>query len=276
MRQAALLDRYSIEALLLPRARARVLTANRRCRRRAVPCCSQLCLRLINIIVILCGGALGAVAMTSSSSGAMSGASWTNGLYGVAIGLVVSGLLGQWVAHQGMKEVDVFCKAYFTLMVCLTMVMLWLSLFMTFNLNEVKWLVKGWIYTHWGEFWSSLEPQTQDDLADAGGCSADGKKMSELNDDCWEALKQYIFRSWKVGGLLAVLLAVLLPFNIFFAGTKIGWGEAMDAVQSFISLVSIGNGACVRACVRGSMHGVHGRPSHGSLQLGGSKARSPL
>ena len=74
------------------------------------------------------------------------------------------------------------------------------------------------------------------------GCSASGHNMSDLDDDCWEALKQYIFRSWKVGGLLVVVMVMLLPFNIFFAGTKIGWSVAMDAVQSVISFISIGNG----------------------------------
>ena len=202
---------------------------------------NDLCLKLINGAVVLVGVALAAVAMSASSSGGGASA-WTLGLYIAAAGLFVSGLLGQWVAHTGFKEVDVVTKVYFVLMVSMTMLMLWLSLFMTFNLNEVKWLVKGWIYMNWAEFWASLPESDQGMLENTGGCSADGHAMSDLDDDCWEALKQYIFRSWKVGGLLVVVMVVLLPFNIFFAGTKIGWSEAMDAVQSVISFISIGNG----------------------------------
>lgn len=121
----------------------------------ALQAANDLCLKLINGAVVLVGVALGAVAMSASSSGGGASA-WTLGLYIAAAGLFVSGLLGQYVAHTGFKEIDVVTKTYFVLMVCLTMLMLWLSLFMTFNINEVKWLVKGWIYMNWTEFWESL------------------------------------------------------------------------------------------------------------------------
>ena len=201
---------------------------------------------LINVVVLLCGAGLGVVALTSPSSASTLGTYWSSGLSGVAAGLIASGLLGQWTAlreRQGFDEVDLISSAYFALMVLLAMATVWLSLFMTFNIDEVKWVTKAWIYTHWAEFWASLSSEEQTRLHEAGGCSAEGHAMSALNDDCWEALKQSIFHSWKAGGLLAAMMAVLLPFNIFFAGTKIGWKPAMDAVQSVISFVSIGNGA---------------------------------
>lgn len=204
--------------------------------------CFQRCLWLINVVVILCGIGLGVTAVTTSSSGSTLGTSWSSGLAGVAVGLVVSGYIGMWLAQKGFSEIDLISTLYFALMVCLMMVSIWLSFFMTFNIDEVKWLTKAWIYTNWAEFWASLSSDEQAHLQETGGCSAEGHAMSALNDDCWEALKQSIFHSWKAAGLIAVLMAVLLPFNIFFAGTKIGWKSAMDSVQSVISFVSIANG----------------------------------
>ena len=201
---------------------------------------------LINVVVILCGAGLGVIALSSPGSASTLGTYWTSGLSGVAAGLIASGILGQWTAlrdRQGFDEVDLISSIYFALMVILMMATVWLSLFMTFNLDEVKWVTKAWIYTNWATFWASLSVEEQTSLQEAGGCSAEGLAMSALNDDCWEALKESIFRSWKAGCLLAVMMAVLLPFNIFFAGTKIGWKPAMDAVQSVISFVSIANGA---------------------------------
>lgn len=206
--------------------------------------CAQRCLGLINVVVILCGVGLGAVAITSSNSSATIGTAWTSGVAGVAGGLIASGFLGLWVSKResGFGEVDMISNLYFALMVILLMVTLWLSLFMTFNIDEVKWITKAWIYSNWAEFWAALSPGEQTHLQETGGCSAEGHAMSELNDDCWEELKQSIFRSWKLGGLLAVIMAALLPFNIFFVGTKIGWEIAMDALQSVMSFVSIANG----------------------------------
>lgn len=163
----------------------------------------------------------------------------------MAIGLIATGVIGQWVAlreQRGFDEVDLISEAYVALMVVLMAAMIWLALFMTFNLDQVKWIVKFWIYTHWREFWASLSSEEQTHLTDVGNCTSEGNAMSELNDNCWEALKLSIFHSWKLGGLLAGIMAVLLPFNVFFAGTKIGWGHAMDAVQSFIAYVSIAAG----------------------------------
>lgn len=206
--------------------------------------CAQRCLGLINVAVILCGVGLGAGIITSSGSSATIGAAWVSGVTGVAAGLTASGLLGLWVARreQGFGEVDLISNLYFALMVILLMVTFWLSLFMTFNIDEVKWITKAWIYSNWAEYWASLSPEEQTRLQEKGGCSAEGHAMSALNDDCWEEVKQSIFRSWKFGGLIAVVMAALLPFNIFFAGTKIGWEIAMDAVQDIISFVSIANG----------------------------------
>ena len=207
------------------------------------------CLKLINGVVVVCGALLGAVAMKSLNSG-MSPGIWLLVPFGTAGGMFASGCLGLWVAHRGFREVDVGTSAYFVLITILSLLTLWLSLFLTFNLDEVKWLVKGGVYLHWPEFYAALPSADVEELRQQGGCTAE-----QLDDHCWEALKQYLFRSWKAGGLLVVVMMVLLPFNLFFAGTKIGWLPALNAVQSVVSGVSLATGVALLVFAYHMEHG---------------------
>jgi len=126
---------------------------------------------------------------------------------------------------------------YFVLMVLLMMVVAWLSVYVTFNFEQVKLVTKQGVFVHWSHFWDPLPDATKKQLK-AFQCRDEGPPT----DECWDAMKHHLFSTWKLGGFIVIATVVLLPFNIFFVGNRITWNVALDSVQSAMSLIMLGTG----------------------------------
>merc|ERR1711871_945612 len=88
---------------------------------------------------------------------------------------------------------DVMVKKYVVMLSLAFMIMLWLSIYVLFNFEEVKILMKEHVFVHWSTVWESLGEGDKEALRTYHRCTARGPPDAE----CWDALQEELFVSWK-------------------------------------------------------------------------------
>lgn len=199
--------------------------------------------------MILFGLALGAVGIKASTNGT-GGGIWmivTFGAVGMMIGAGALGIITTRVRDQKHREksintgvLETIENKFFFLMVLLMIVITWLSVYVVFNFDEVKLMAKQGVFIHWQHVWEPLAAETKTDLGKFG-CVDEGPP----SDSCWDAMQHFLFSSWKLGGFLVMATVVLLPFQIFFVGTRLEWTTTLNSLQTDLCVLMIAMGAAL-------------------------------
>ena len=210
---------------------------------------TALCLQITSAVMILFGLALGAVGIKASTNGT-GGGIWmivTFGAVGMMIGAGALGIITTRVRDQKHREksintgvLETIENKFFFLMVLLMIVITWLSVYVVFNFDEVKLMAKQGVFIHWQHVWEPLAAETKTDLGKFG-CVDEGPP----SDSCWDAMQHFLFSSWKLGGFLVMATVVLLPFQIFFVGTRLEWTKTLNSLQTDLCVLMIAMGAAL-------------------------------
>lgn len=199
------------------------------------------CLRIISGVMLLLALGLAVVAAVSAKNGT-GGGIWIV-VIAISVGvMVLSGLFGMIASTQYCMKIpcveDHLVQKYVVMLALAFMIMLWLSMYVLFNFEDVKILMKEHVFVHWSEVWASLAEDDQEQLQTYHRCTARGPPDAE----CWDALQEELFVSWKYGGFIVFATVVLLPFNIFLIAQRVGWDRTADEIQSAMAVLMLGVG----------------------------------